>query len=282
MSKLLMLRGLPASGKSTYAKELTESGWIRVNKDLMRTMLHFDKFDFKREDLTKKSQTAIVETMLLLGKNVVVDDTNLGESHKAKWSNLAHTLGVTFETKTFNTSLEECIERDKNRDKRVGEHVIKNMALQYDLLKPRKKWVLCDIDGTIADTSARQHYVQGEVKDWKSFFAEMINDHVRISTLLLLENFRRDGYEIIFVSARPENYRDVTVKWLNALRLPYTTLMMRRENDKREDSVVKKEILDTYFNKEDIYCVIDDRPRVIKMWRENGLQVIDVGNGIDF
>lgn len=39
MPKLLVLKGLPASGKSTYAKELVNKGWKRVNKDDLRAMI---------------------------------------------------------------------------------------------------------------------------------------------------------------------------------------------------------------------------------------------------
>jgi hypothetical protein len=46
---------------------------------------------------------------------------------------------------------------------------------------------------------------------------------------------------------------------------------------------VKNQMLDTYFpDKNVIRAVIDDRPSVIRMWRENGLDVIDVGKGIEF
>ena len=58
---------------------------------------------------------------------------------------------------------------------------------------------------------------------------------------------------------------------------------MRRGTDKRPDTEVKKQILDTYFpDKSVIHTVIDDRPSVIRMWREQGLKVIDVGEGIEF
>ena len=58
---------------------------------------------------------------------------------------------------------------------------------------------------------------------------------------------------------------------------------MRKSGDKRPDTDVKKEILDKYFkDKIKIFTVIDDRPSVIRMWKENKLDVIDVGDGIDF
>lgn len=55
---------------------------------------------------------------------------------------------------------------------------------------------------------------------------------------------------------------------------------MRREGDMRPDTEVKQSFLDVYFpDKTVINKVYDDRPSVIRMWRENGLDVEDVGKG---
>ena len=51
MSKLLILKGLPASGKSTYAKELVSKGWKRVNKDDLRSMIDGGKWSKKNEEM---------------------------------------------------------------------------------------------------------------------------------------------------------------------------------------------------------------------------------------
>lgn len=54
MAKLTIMRGLPASGKSTKAKELLSVGnTVRINKDLLRTMLHFDTFTGRNEGMTR-------------------------------------------------------------------------------------------------------------------------------------------------------------------------------------------------------------------------------------
>jgi hypothetical protein len=52
-------------------------------------------------------------------------------------------------------------------------------------------------------------------------------------------------------------------------------------HDKREDTEVKQAMLDRYFSdRSKIALVIDDRPSVMRMWRENGLNVVDVGNWV--
>ena len=80
--KLLVLKGLPASGKSTKAKKLVaEEGYFRTNKDTIRKEMFGD--DYKRKDEKKvvKERDRLVRKALSEGRNVVVDDTNLNPVH---------------------------------------------------------------------------------------------------------------------------------------------------------------------------------------------------------
>lgn len=309
-----MLKGLPASGKSTVAKELIQGGgnYFRVNRDLLREMFFFSDWSGKREDLTVEMERILVRT-LLVDYNVIVDDTNLNPSNEAMWRGLAEEEGANFEVKFVDTPLDECIERDSRRDKKVGRSVIMAMAMQYGLYKP-EKIVICDIDGTVADLEHRRHYVHKDCerckgnaldgkacgltrdiestrdlrhemgKDWKSFFAEMGDDTLITDTAQLLWKKINEGCKVFYVSARPEQYRKETEQWLKKVGAPnYEALFMRRAHDKRDDDLIKEEILNKFFlGKTIIDTVFDDRPRVIRMWRKNGLNVHDCGNGREF
>ncbi len=286
MAKLLMLSGLPASGKSTRAKEIVATGnWVRVNRDLLRTMLHNDKFTGRNEGLTVDAEKIIAMQALSKGLNVVVDDTNLNPKNRFMWNDVATSCGATFEYEKIDTDWIECAVRDSGRTNPVGSTVIKNMAIQYGMATfNRDSIVLCDIDGTLADTTHRLHYLEGGKKDWRGFFSEMSKDPIRNEVRSKLIDLYNKGKGVIYVSARPEDYRDVTLKWLEKNGVSFAfTILMRRSNDSRPDTEVKKQILDTYFpDKSVIHKVIDDRPSVIRMWRENGLEVDDVGNGKEF
>jgi len=81
--KLLMLKGLPGSGKSTYAKTLLEKGgWVRVNKDDLRAMMHNSKHSSKKEVMILRVRDLIVKEALERNLNVVVDDTNFHPKHE--------------------------------------------------------------------------------------------------------------------------------------------------------------------------------------------------------
>lgn len=283
-----MMKGLPASGKSTKAKEIVEQGnWVRVNRDLIREMLYFNKWSGKHEKITVDMEKGMAKNFLLNGFNVVVDDCNLNPNNRDMWSEVAKESKAKFEVMEMDTPYRECVQREKERQK-VGVDVVTKMAMQYKLYpKPKKGFVICDIDGTISDTKHRLHYVKDvEKKDWKGFFSEMSEDSLREDTFIKIRDFCTEGYEIIFVTARPEDYRKETEEWLQKhleCHIDWTAIIMRNSGDRRPDTEVKQQIYNTYFkNKYDVHTVIDDRPSVIRMWRENGLEVIDVGEGKEF
>ena len=233
--KLIMLRGLPASGKSTKAEEIIAGGgeFYRVNRDLLRKMLHNNIFTHQREKVTIETQQLIVAQMLSEGKNVIVDDTNLGEKHVDMWTMLADLYGANFEVIDMmeTVTYEECIERNKARENRVPDGVIENMALQYRFY-PHKNIVVCDIDGTVADLSHRLQYAKGETKDWKKFFSLLSADTPRNDVYMSAQALAHEHDALlVFVSARPEDYRLETEQWLRDNGMVYDNLIMRRKGD---------------------------------------------------
>ena len=279
------MRGLPASGKSTKAKEIVEESGntIRLNKDLLRTMLHFDKWSGKNEAQTTEAEESLAVQFLAFGTNVVVDDTNLNPKVLNKWKEMVKELDEKFEVVDLtDVPLETCIERDSQRPNPVGRDVIINMARKFGLYKFDRREIICDIDGTLCDISNRLHLIKGnERKDWDAFFAEIPKDEPRLD---IIEHVRElsKTHTIVLVTGRPARFKPQTLEWLERYNVPYETIIMRNDNDTREDGIIKKEILDAYFKKDLVDLVIDDRPRVIRMWREWGLKVEDVGKGIEF
>ena len=137
--------------------------------------------------------------------------------------------------------------------------------------------IICDLDGTLADCSHRQHYVQGSgKKDWRKFFQGIPDDALVVPLNKLLQSLHQH-YDIWFVSARPDNYRKTTETWLDEVagwkpNGDDIRLIMRKAGDFRADTIVKKEILDS-IREEDVEIIIafDDRKSVVDMWRENGV-----------
>lgn len=289
MSKLIIMQGLPASGKSTRAKEImvASGNTYRINKDLLRKMLHFDVFTNQHEMLTRDCAETLAR-MMLVNQNVIIDDTNLNKKTFDSWVSLAAELACPVQIIDMETPYAKCVERDNMRVDSVGRNVIFKMALQSGRYpKPDKPFVICDIDGTIANIEHRLHHVKKDPKDWTAFFESSFDDKVRMDVRNILKGYASKGYEVIYVSARPDTYEWQTELWLAHYEcmseLNVAGIIMRPAGDRRPDTEVKHSIYDRYFkDKYPIEVVIDDRPSVIRMWRSNGLQVNDVGKGIEF
>ena len=133
MQEIILLKGLPASGKSTWAKDFVEHHveYVRVNKDDLREMLNIRKFSRRGEKVVLKLEREIGMAALSLGKSLIVDDTNFNPIHAEFWSGIASTNDLEYSEITFDTPLEECIERDSKRVKSVGNDAIIGMYKKY-------------------------------------------------------------------------------------------------------------------------------------------------------
>lgn len=130
-----MLRGLPASGKTTWALQYIKDnpGTKRVNKDDLRAMLDGGIWSPDNEDFVIMVRDAIVRLALSHGHDIIVDDTNLHSKHKNRLWRLASLENAIVETKSFmDVEPITCIERDMEREHPVGEEVIWKM---FDQLK---------------------------------------------------------------------------------------------------------------------------------------------------
>lgn len=131
-NKLIITRGLPASGKSTFAKAWVledPKNRIRVNRDDIRWMLG-PYWVPSREDLVTRIENMMVQSAFSSGYSVIVDATNFRKTER--FVNMMPS-DYTVEVKDFtDVPIEECIRRDSTRDEGcVGEEVIRGMYDKY-------------------------------------------------------------------------------------------------------------------------------------------------------
>lgn len=282
---LEITQGLPASGKSTYALKKVEAAspkhpWTRVNRDALRVMAHGKPWDPKREKGIKPLRDAAIRTALKMGLNVINDDTNLFNIKDLE--DIAAECRATFVVNDWflkNVSVEECVRRDALREKSVGKDVIE--GFYYDYWKTQDKpanegsnAIICDIDGTLAHTDIP--YPRAHDRDY-------LTDKVDESVRDLLRSVQ-GSREIIIVTGRKAKDHAATTEWMANHSVPYSFMLGRADGDNRDDAEVKKEIyLRDLQGKFKINYVIDDRPRVVRMWRaELGLKVLQAMPNLEF
>lgn len=138
--------------------------------------------------------------------------------------------------------------------------------------------VIFDIDGTLADVSERIHHVRKKPKNWKAFFAGMAQDKAIHSMVRLCNILYSSGVQIILCSGRSEEHREETVKWLAEQGVDYHSLLLRKDHDRRSDTEVKRELL-AEVDKNKILFVVEDRSKVVEMWRSRGLVCLQCAPG---
>ena len=72
-----------------------------------------------------------------------------------------------------------------------------------------KNIILCDIDGTVANNDHRQHFLEGK-KDWDGFFDALDKDEPIYPIINKIVKEQQYGKDIIFLTGRPERYRNTT------------------------------------------------------------------------
>lgn len=283
MNKVILTKGLPASGKTTWAKKMLDENpeqFKRINKDDLRAMLDNKFFSRKNEKFVLKIRDTIINEALNEGFNVIVDDTNINPKHHNHISQLVSGRAEV-EVAEFNSeAVEDLIERDKQRENPVGSKVIRRMygymlgveeGDKVQKVEGLPSAVMCDLDGTLAKIKGRSPY------DASTCETDQVNEPVRA---ILFNYWKCTGNPIILVSGRDEKYVVQTMNWLRDHDIPYDLLYMRGVGDNRRDSIVKREIFDRNIRgKFNIDFVMDDRDQVVDLWRGLGLTCLQVDYG---
>lgn len=302
MSKLIITRGLPGSGKTRWAHAWINEDPIRrarVNRDDLRASMFGAEgvLSYEQEQLITVAQRSMVTAVLATGGEVVVDDMNLRLRYARAWADLAAELGAEFEVEDFDVPVQVCIERDQARaeagGRGVGAEVIGSIHMKFLNGKDRFPPVLAsaaegdwrevylpdetlppawlvDVDGTLALRGERNPHDLSRVGE----------DTVRQPVANLVDALWRAGNGIVVMSGRKASCYRETVAWLNRSGINFDEIHMRATEDNRNDAVVKREM---FFRdvvpRWHVLGALDDRDRVVEMWRDIGLTCAQVAPG---
>lgn len=302
MLTVYVTQGLPASGKTTAALDLvraSEARVRRVNLDSLRLMLDDNDGSVRHgrahEDVVLATQDTAILAAVDAGFDVVIDNTHVVPRLPARYKRLLASRDVEFAViDCTDVPAEECVRRDSERVGGVGEQQIRGMNER--MVKVRKSgwrltadWmndrpvvkpyvpigtlptaVLCDIDGTLAIHNGRGAYGIAQYE------TDLLDDEV--ARILALCD-RADDH-VVLLSGRQSEFREHTERWLKANGVVYDELWMRAEGDRRPDDVVKSELFDAHVrDRFDVRFVLDDRDRVVALWRRLGLRCWQVAYG---
>lgn len=286
--KVIICRGLPASGKSTWSDEFIKENpqFVKIEKDHIRKdgrLFKDGTYNHKRgdESIVIRERDRLIRHALEHGKSVISSDTNLVQKHISQISALARKYNVDIEVKSFlDVPISELISRDSKREDAVGAQVIRRMF--HDHVKRLPTFykynpdlpfvVVCDLDGTLTKgPKDRSPY------DW----FKVGNDDINLGVSHVLDGIRIIDYCKIFIfSGRDEVCRPQTEDWLERHDIEYDLLAMRPESDNRSDEIIKAEMIEEHIkDKYNVLIWFDDRNRIATMLRDvYGFNVAQMGD----
>lgn len=134
MLEMVINRGIPRSGKSTFAKKwvLQAPNRARVNRDDIRMQLYGQEFGgIIDEGVVTKVQHSMIRILLGSGVSVIVDDCNITQKYVTTFTNIAKEFGAAVSLNVVDTPLDVALTRNseckKNGERWVPEHVIIDM-----------------------------------------------------------------------------------------------------------------------------------------------------------
>ena len=152
-------------------------------------------------------------------------------------------------------------------------------------IKGMKNTIIFDLDGTLALIDKRREVStkpNGRL-DWGKFFnsTNIELDEPNLPVIKMAQLFSEQGFNIVILSGRSNKTETATRSWLSKNKVPFNKLIMRNSETDHftPDWVLKKNMLDENLDINDVFLVVDDRDRVVKLWRSLGLTTFQVAEG---
>ena len=129
-------------------------------------------------------------------------------------------------------------------------------------MRERVALAVIDLDGVMADTRHRMHFIARR-RNWNAFFAAAVDDPPHPEGLAAARTAVEAGLTVLYLSGRPERCRRDTERWLHGHDAPQGKVMLRPSGDHRPADQLKVAMLRNLARRYDLRLLVDDDPRVI-------------------
>jgi len=287
MKEIILIVAPPGAGKTTLAKDIISRlfTYTRVSQDEQGRKEHMDVF----------------ENALAQNHDIIIDRMNFSKDQRDRYLVPAKALGYKTKIIVLHENFDTCMTRMhlrkdhptiRNNDDATS--ALYMFYKKYERVEDseadvvERRWpdrekpmaIICDMDNTLSNADHREHFLQGEKKNWRGFFEAMDKDPLNGWCRRLITTIQSDGIDLIICSGRPDDYRMKTSKWLTEHQITPDQLFMRARGDFRRDDITKEVILDfEILTRNTVLFAVDDRDQVVKMLRKRGIVCLQCREG---
>lgn len=311
--KLILTRGIPASGKSTWAKSWVAEDpthRVRFNWDDLRNMMGpYWVPERENTGILKDLRSTFLLRMMEHQWDIVCDNMNLNPKEAEFFKREVDNFNSTYcwegnannkepyeiEYRDFFIPVEECIRRDSMRQNPIGEAIIKQTWNRYrtmictlenekvaSRINPYRdgfeKAIVFDLDATLSFNLTGRPY-------WGEGCAEGIkNDTENTPLVNLFKTLQQNGsYKMIVLTGREgtEDVINASEQWLtdHGIDTKEILFVFRPKGSKVKGTEYKLNTLKDLRNTYDIEFVVDDSQKIVDVLRENGYTVLQPNEG---
>lgn len=312
MITVLLLKGAPASLKTTWAKKeiaTDPQNYIRVNNDDLRQSFNGSVFGSDYEKMITETRLFLIKEGLKRNLNVIADNVNANKRHWEDCVKICKEANkeILLTEKLFYEDLEVLLERNAKREgidrvpdevvikfwKQLGGTQFKSYQAKKEIFTKRdvpydrfvepikfdntlQKAAIFDNDGTIARP------INSEGKKRNPYNAETADEDTPIlHTIEAMRLYYKAGYKIIFVSGREEKDRAPTERFYKKHfpDIEQYELYMRPTGNSDKDVIIKERIYKEHIEgKYRVAAWFDDRLQIMEWLYNSGFPCFRVGD----
>ena len=136
-----------------------------------------------------------------------------------------------------------------------------------------------DMDGVLSDAASRQHFLEGNRRDWDGFF-EAVGDDLLIDEVARLLELLSGELTIVLLTGRPLRVQPQTLKWLERYQLRWDLLVMRPYGEYTAARAFKRRsVVELRDYGMQLELAFEDDRRNLEMFRAEGVPCLYVHSG---
>lgn len=257
MLKLIIIRGLPYSGKTNKAIELLKQheNIIRLSKEDLARMLfcNLDKaINIENKKYIVDLFNKAFNRAILSRKSIILDDINISDNAVKYYSFIAKQNNYKVEIVNNSIDLQQCLLQDVLSNDPIGKERIKKLAINNINLSD-DEFIIYDLSCVLNNDERKKLCtdLSGNIEYDNFYDPQLVSmDILDVSISKSITRDYETGFKIVIITDIPESLSNQVLKKLDHYDILFSSILFRDDLDKSDPSRAKINILKKYIDHE--------------------------------